>query len=505
MRRRAEAREAAANARAEAAEAKAASSEARAEAADEERLRAESARDEQKRQIIEEIQGELDEKRNEIQMLEDDKSSLEDRINELREGEFAAKLAIRKVVNDFKEEQAVSEHILKSVAVRELVQSISGTVAGRPAVGQGPEQPEAIRSVLLLDGQNDMSAVKVLDRLEQAICGRAGRDFSVNEVANILICLTQSYITTFAGYPGTGKTSLAGILAGALGLVQPDAVRYSEVPVERGWTSYKDFIGYYNPFSQQVEPANTAAYSAFADLDSERGSEGERVPYLMLLDEANLSSIEHYWSPFLLACDRRKSSPELSLSMGGGVSFSVPNWLRFVATVNFDHTTEELSPRFLDRSWVIMLEPQDFDFDNDDFSQEDADFSLQEALTMKTLQSAFGPRPGTLDVSSASRLREVIEACREAGMSVSPRSQVMMRNYVSAAQAVMDISTAATADDPVDFAVCQKVLPRISGTEESAKPVLDAIIGVPGLPRTKRHAERMLKAGEVSGFYQFFA
>ena len=75
-----------------------------------------------------------------------------------------------------------------------------------------------------------------------------------------------------------------------------------------------------------------------------------------------------------------------------------------------------------------MLEPQDFDFDNDDFSQEDADFSLQEALTMKTLQSAFGPRPGTLDVSSASRLREVIEACREAGMSVSPRSQVMMRN-----------------------------------------------------------------------------
>ena len=204
VRRRAEAREAAANARAEAAEAKAASSEARAEAADEERLRAESARDEQKRQIIEEIQGELDEKRNEIQMLEDDKSSLEDRINELREGEFAAKLAIRKVVNDFKEEQAVSEHILKSVAVRELVQSISGTVAGRPAVGQGPEQPEAIRSVLLLDGQNDMSAVKVLDRLEQAICGRAGRDFSVNEVANILICLTQSYITTFAGYPGTG-------------------------------------------------------------------------------------------------------------------------------------------------------------------------------------------------------------------------------------------------------------------------------------------------------------
>ena len=45
----------------------------------------------------------------------------------------------------------------------------------------------------------------------------------------------------------------------------------------------------------------------------------------MLLDEANLSSIEHYWSPFLLACDRKDGSAELNLSLGGGASFSVPN------------------------------------------------------------------------------------------------------------------------------------------------------------------------------------
>lgn len=506
VRRRAEAREAEATARVTAAEAKAAAAEAKAKEADAERIRAESARDEQKRQIMSEIQEELDEKGDELRQLDDDRSELENRINELREGEYAAKSAIRKVVNDFQEEQAVSEHILKSVAVQELVESLGAPSGARADGGRsGEAKPEAVSPAIVPD-QGGMKPGDVLRRIEGAVVDRAGREFSGNEVANILICLTQGYITTFAGYPGTGKTSLAGILAGALGLAQPSARRYSEVSVERGWTSYKDFVGYYNPFSQRVEPANSAAFSAFSALDLEsRADAAEHVPYLMLLDEANLSSIEHYWSPFLLACDRREGSPELSLSLGGGSSFSVPSWLRFVATVNFDHTTEELSPRFLDRSWVIMLEPQDFDFDNDDFAREDADFSSQEALSIETLQSAFGPRSGALDVSSASRLREVVEACREAGMSVSPRSQVMMRNYISAAQEVMDVSTAATADDPVDFAVCQKVLPRISGTEESAKPVLEAILGVGGLPRTKWHAERMLKAGEGSGFYQFFA
>ena len=99
----------------------------------------------------------------------------------------------------------------------------------------------------------------------------------------------------------------------------------------------------------------------------------------------------------------------------------------------------------------------------------------------------------------------MIETCKAAGMNVSPRSQLMMRNYVSAALSVMDTSTAATADDPVDFAVCQKVLPRVSGSEENAKQLLEAICKINNLPRTRAQAERMLKAGEGSGFYQFFA
>lgn len=70
--------------------------------------------------------------------------------------------------------------------------------------------------------------------MSDTVINRAGRDFTRNDIANLMICLTQGYITTFAGMPGTGKTSLAGILAGALGLTQPQANRFCEVSVERG-------------------------------------------------------------------------------------------------------------------------------------------------------------------------------------------------------------------------------------------------------------------------------
>ena len=66
---------------------------------------------------------------------------------------------------------------------------------------------------------------------------------------------------------------------------------------------------------------------------------------------------------FCALCDSFRGG-SFELSLGGNHSFKVPSYLRFIATVNFDHTTEELSPRFLDRSWVVTLDPQALDLDD---------------------------------------------------------------------------------------------------------------------------------------------
>lgn len=56
----------------------------------------------------------------------------------------------------------------------------------------------------------------------------------------------------------------------------------------------------------------------------------------------------------------------------------------FLATVNFDHTTEELSPRFLDRSWIITLEPSRID------DETDEDLSnAEDMISFQSLQDAF--------------------------------------------------------------------------------------------------------------------
>lgn len=58
----------------------------------------------------------------------------------------------------------------------------------------------------------------IIGRVTDFIHNKAHRDATPNDVANYLICITQGFITTFAGEPGTGKTSLCNILAKALGL-----------------------------------------------------------------------------------------------------------------------------------------------------------------------------------------------------------------------------------------------------------------------------------------------
>ena len=78
-----------------------------------------------------------------------------------------------------------------------------------------------------------------------------------------------------------------------------------------------------------------------------------RYPVVILLDEANLSPIEYYWAEFMRVADR--SSETAMIDIGETKEIYIPETLSFVATINYDQTTEELSPRLIDRSWMFPL------------------------------------------------------------------------------------------------------------------------------------------------------
>ena len=349
-----------------------------------------------------------------------------------------------------------------------------------------------------------MDASQIVKRVTDYVRNRAKRDVTENEIANYLICLTQGFITTFAGEPGTGKTSLCTLLAKSLGLVTGNASgRFVDVSVERGWTSHKDFIGYYNPLTNDIVESNPDVYDAFVRLSEETG-EGPYAPFFILLDEANLSPIEHYWATFLRFCDM-DSAASRQISLGGTERFAVPPQLRFLATVNFDHTTEELSPRFLDRTWVITLDPERIDDETDEAAE-----NMPDMVSFESLRRAFGADTASEVDEELLRKWDAIQTIfRDNALPIMPRNLRMVRSYCAAASRTMHRDSPGTKFAPLDYAVAQKILPMVSGSGKRYDQLMDNLqreCQNSNMPVTAKHLERMRDAADRNlGLYNFFA
>lgn len=409
------------------------------------------------------------------------------------------KREVDEIIAGINDEVSTSSKILESEILRKVVAAVSG-VDLRDADQVPIDNYQALRP-----DEEHMSDDDLVSELYESIAQKAGRQFTKNDVINLMTCLTQGYITTFAGQPGTGKTSLCNTMVGALGLMNNDAGRrFTEINVENGWTSYKDYVGYYNPLAKTYEKANTTVYDAMYQLSMEQDGAPGIPPYIFLLDEANLSPIEHYWSPFLHACDYFQEEGT-KLSLGGKEVWRLPNHIRFLATVNFDHTTEALSNRFLDRSWVITLDPEYYDQGLARVNISKL-FANEHAFSANKLFATFSYCDNdTIDKDNEQLFNELISICRARNFMVSTRSLLMMRRYIATASRLMDIESKDDRYAPLDYAFSQKVLPLISGPAETVgELVMDLADKCSPLKTAKNQLERMKVFGEDSGFYQYF-
>jgi energy-coupling factor transporter ATP-binding protein EcfA2 len=299
-----------------------------------------------------------------------------------------------------------------------------------------------------------------------AILKQNNRNFETHFVDNLLISIFQNTLTIFAGVPGTGKTTLARILTNIL--TPKEKIR--EVSVNRGWSSQKDFIGFVNPLTKRFHSSSTDIYSLTKQMNEE--SKDEEI-YLntpmsfIILDEANLSPLEHYWSSFYNLTD---STGMLEVKLGHNETIQFPNNLRFIGTINYDHTTEELSPRILDRINIIQLN-----------KSEDINFSNISNLKIKNIQLSFKRCINFFELIDNNQIELKIEDKTEKGyreiksefknlkIFISPRVEIAIKRYITLASKYM-----SDVNKPLDYCVAQRLLPLINlqGSENKQKLVL---------------------------------
>lgn len=361
-----------------------------------------------------------------------------------------------------------------------------------------------------LDLANENNAFDILIHLENKL-KELGRNISIIEVINLIIVIQQSFITFLAGLPGGGKTTLVRLLSQVQDIKNK---RFIEVPVARGWTGQKDLIGFYNPISNKFQASSTGMYDFLIALDKEgeNESDSEKPLSYILLDEANLSPIEHYWSSFMGISDM-KGDKNIRL---GDKNIVIPDNLRFIATINYDSTTEYLSPRILDRAPVIILEGNSIlsNYIKDDLLSVVE--KIKTPISYNTMEYYFGQSDVIPEFTDKEkRIFEQIKLVLEdknfemgKSIQISIRKEIAIRQYCNKARPLMRRYSDDNDTLAMDFAVLQLILPKIRG---NGKPFSNRLIKLKDilssfdLVRSTEYLEIIINNGNVDlNTYDFF-
>lgn len=227
-----------------------------------------------------------------------------------------------------------------------------------------------------------------------------------------------------------------------------------------------------------------------------------KAPYFVLLDEANLSPIEYYWSHFNFFAD---DPSKQKITYSDGTEYYFGSELRFLATINYDQTTADLSPRFLDRAWVISMNTVSVDAIVSSLTNDTMVKNSDEVISLDVLNNLFdwkNVKEKKMNQITKTRLDRIIDKMRDGNHTISPRSIQAITHYYLVAEEYMSSKEVA-----LDFAISQKILPCINGNGKQYGEFLKDLMNICKENQLNKSANIIAKIIERSEheFYGFFS
>ncbi|MDN4493093.1 AAA family ATPase [Ureibacillus aquaedulcis] len=294
--------------------------------------------------------------------------------------------------------------------------------------------------------------------------------YKLGIIKSFVYALQANILTILAGPSGTGKSSIVHAFASAV-----ENVEVRMIPVQTSWTDTQDLLGYFHPMDKAFVP--TPFMEALAEAAME---ENKSKLFLICLDEMNLAHIEYYFSEILSAREEKTQSLRLypkrhwntaKIILTEGTAslerqqnarelidlyppvFRIPENVRFIGTLNMDHTVKPLSPKVIDRSFIMEINHLTFQ------EKEDIKSNLQK-LTGKIKMNYELFEEFVLDAESIS---DAIEKIEEISLlfkdfpnaSLNSRGYKHIRNFLSYTKDEIE------KNEMIDFIILGKILPRI--------------------------------------------
>ena len=323
-----------------------------------------------------------------------------------------------------------------------------------------------------------------------------GLRYRAEILSSLYFGLQTDKLILLVGNPGTGKTTLVKYLAKSF-----DFEDAAIIPVQPNWTDKGDLLGYYNPLEKSYMA--TEFLEALIKFSRLAENQPDKL-FIICLDEMNLAHIEYYFAEFLsaLQTDRKitlygesiRENICRELKAGGfdlnsdvefdektvmkmqvserqyylelwrmydmvkkfPATLTIPPNVKFFGTLNQDETTLDISPKVIDRSYIIRLEM---------FKENlNCDGDFERSLQYLPLESYQQKYPADIDVDAFNNTMDAV-----APTSYRLIAQVLQNPNFDTWQKII-------GDNQLeDFIISSYILPKIRFDEDAYKKKIYAL------------------------------